>query len=277
MISSTVTQARRASGLYFSKEETDPNDNVLLEKNVFFKQGALINAKVKSFNIPAPDPGIFSAINLLMSSNQNETSQVSFAERNIQRDSRKTAEAIKSANTAQKELSTVQVVLFSIALKQQYTYQVGIIVSRVLAGLIKVNQQVAPLYQRRFIVKPSGDTDVIERQQMIQMMLQLWPIIQGTPIMIPFLCDLLEKMFPDNAPKYIQMLQQAQAAQQSGQAQQMQQIMGVVQGMAQGIVNLSKHKEMFSETGVIHAFPIIQQAAQQIEQLQKTMGGQPKA
>jgi hypothetical protein len=270
LMSSTLTQARRASGLYFSKEVSDPNDDILLQKNIFFRQGALINSAVKSFKLDAPDPGIFPAIQALVTSNQNETSQVSFAVNN-RKDSRKTAEEMKLAQNQQNILSTVQVVLYSISLTSEYRVMCDIIKSRVLAGLIKPNPKVLPLYSMNWIVKPAGDTDVIEKQQLIQTMMSAWSVIENTAAAPLFLIDLIEKMFPDNAAKYIQAIQQAAQQAQSQQAQQQQQFLQVVQQMAQGIIQLSKEREMFSETGKIHALPVLEQAARQIETIEKQM------
>ena len=198
LLSSACTQARRASGLYGSKDSSDPNDDVLMQKNLTLRSGNILNSKVNFLQMQAPDPGIFSAIQMIVAGNQNETSNVNFAVQNRQ-DSRKTAKEMSLAEKQAQELSTVQVVLFSIALKKLYSLMLSVIQSRVLAGLIKVNDNVLPLYSRRIIVKPSGDTDVIERQQMIQQMQQAWPVVQGTSAGMPFLFIMLENMFPDNA------------------------------------------------------------------------------
>jgi len=267
LMSSTLTQARRSSGLYFSKDTTDPNDDFLMQKNIHFKTGAIINGKLKEMKLDAPDPQMFTAINLLVSANQQETSQVNFAESNRQQDSRKTATAIKASMQQQQQLSGVQVTLFSIAIKNQYVYESGIIKSRVLAGLIKVAPPIAALYARDWAVKPSGDTDVIEKQQLIQTMQGAWPIMQNTGAAEPFLTDLLEKMFPDSAQKYVAAMQQQKAQQNSQQSQQMQQALGIAKQVGSGITNLAAHPEFFSETGRVHAFPIVQQAAEQYKQL----------
>lgn len=274
LLSSYLTQGRRASGLYFSKDTTDPNDDFLIQKNIFFKTGALINGKVKEFHIDAPDAATLTGLNTLISMNQQETSQVNFAETNRQQDSRKTATAIKASTQQASQLSGVQVTLFSIALKEQYTYECAIIKSRVLAGLIKVNPTLIPLYQREWTVKPSGDTDVIEKQQKIQMMQQSWPVYQNTAAAMPFLTDLTELMFPDGAPKYIKAFQDQQAQQQSQQAQQMQQAVGIAKQIGAEIMDLDKHPEYFSETGRVHVYPKIQGAADKVKQLMTQQGGQ---
>lgn len=270
IISSYCTGLRRSSGLYFSRDVEDPNDDILMKKNVYFKQGVLLPSKVKQMQLVPPSSDCMAAVNMLMTTNQNETSQVNFAAQN-RKDSRKTATEVSAATQAAAILSTVQVVLFSIAMKTLYSSMFRIIQSRVNAGLIKVRPDLVAMYQRRYAIKPSGDTDVIERQQMIAQMMQAWPVVQSTPAALPFLVDMLTKMFPDLAPKYVKIFQDAQAQQQSQQAQMQQQMMQQMQAMAGGIVELSKHADYFSDIGKIHALPSLKQSAAQIEQAQKQL------
>ena len=267
LLSSTVTQARRASIMLFAKDTSDPNDDFLMEKNIQFKNGAIINGKLKEFTLSAPDPTMFNAINLLTSMNQQETSQVNYAETNRQGDSRKTATAVKAATMQAQQLSGVQVTLFSVALTELYTYMCEIIKSRVITGVIQVDDNVRPMYDRSWAIKPSGDVDVIEKQQIIQAMQNSWPIISNTPAAQAFLSDLLEKMFPDMAAKYINIFNQAEQQKQSQQGQMMQQAIGMAQQVGAQITNLASHPEFFSETGRVHAFPIIEQAAEKVKQL----------
>ena len=276
LISSLLTKTRRSAGLYFSKDSTDPNDDFLMQKNINFKTGALINGKVKEFELAAPDASLFQALNTLIAANQQETSQVNFAETNRQGDSRKTATAIKASTQQQAQLSGTQVTLFSIATKAQYTYECEIIKSRVLAGLIKVSPTLIPLYQREWTVKPAGDVDVIEKQQKIQMMQQSWPVYQNTPASQAFLTDLTELMFPDNAPKYLKAFQDAQLQQQSQQGQMLQQGVAMAKQLGDEIVKLSKSPEMFSDTGRVHVFPIIENYAEKYQQIAAQLQPQQK-
>ena len=153
-----------------------------------------------------------------------------------------------------------------------YSMQAAVMQSRVLAGLIKVNPPVLPQYNRRFSVKPAGDTDVIEKQQMIQSMMQTWEVMKGTAAGPIFLTDMLEKMYPDNAAKYVQALQAAAQQQQSQQAQQMQAMMQQVKLMAGGIVKLAENPAMFSEQGLVHAFPIVEHFADMIKEFKEKQG-----
>lgn len=281
LMSSFCTAHRRASGMYFSKDTDDPNADLAMQKNVYFEPGALINSKIKQFQLVAPDAEVMQAIQSLVLSNQNETSQVNFAAQN-RKDSRKTATEISAATQSQQSLSTVQVVLFSLALRSTYQLMFEIMQSRVLAGLITdVRPEVKQMYGGRYIVKPSGDTDVIERQQLVQSMMTTWPVMQNTAAAIPFLCDLLQMMFPSIGNRYVEILQQAQAQQQSQQqstqAQMMQQALAMAKQMGDGIKMLAEHSEFFSDTGKIHALPVVQEASKKIIAVESMMaGGQPQ-
>ena len=275
IVSSLVTKVRRSSGLYFAREDGDPNASILMDKNIAFKNGAIFNGKIKEMKLDAPDALLFSAVQILKSDNKSETSQVNWAENNRQGDSRKTAAAIKSSAQKEQELTTVQVVLYSLALRNQYQYRTDIIKSRVAAGLITVNPQLQQMYASQFIVKPSGDTDVIERAQIIQTMSQVWPVIANTPLASVFFIDLIKLMFPNSAARYAAVLQQAmqqqQAQAQSQQAQQMQQLQQVAQQGASGVEMLNRHPEVWSDTGKVFAKPVIQEAAHKIKQQQEQM------
>lgn len=277
LLSSTLTQARNASGLYATKDTDDPNDDVLIQANVYFKPNCIINKKITFSNLPAPEAGVFSAIQMLKSGNQDETSQVNFAESNNQKDSRKTATAIKESQNQRQELTGVQVVLLSLSMTELYQRMVAIIKSRVLAGMIQVNQTVMPLYSKKLIIKPSGDVDVIEKKQLIQAMAQGWQIMSQTAAASLYLCDMLELMFPNTAAKYIQAIQQQQQQAQSQQAQQMSQMKQFAFQLGKEIVDLAKHTDYFSDVGKLHAVPIIEKYADQIKQMAQQMkqqGGQ---
>ena len=276
LLSSTVTKARRSAGLYFSKDVSDPNDDLLMQKNIFFRSGCLINSKVTEFELKAPDPAMFSAIQMLVTANQNETSQVNFAVNN-RKDSRKTAKEIEVSEKQEATLSTVQVVLFSIAEAQAARKMCAIIKSRVAAGLIMVTPQLKEMYARNWQVKPAGDVDVIEKQQTIQKMMNAWPVVQNTPMAEIFLMDLLGLMFPDRVENYRQILQQSKQQSQDQHQQMMQQMLQFAAQMAQGIVSLAKHPEYFSDIGRIHAYPIVELTSEKIQQIQKQMQGQGQA
>lgn len=269
LISSFSTAHRRGAGLYFSKDTDDPNDDAAMQKNVYFRTGALINKKITQFQLTPPSADMLQAIQSLITMNMQETSQVNFAAQN-RKDSRKTATEISASTQSANALTTVQVVLFSSALRGMYQQMFDIIRSRIICGLITdVTPEIKQMWAQEWIVKPSGDTDVIERQQVVQQMMTAWPVMQNTPANIAFLSDLLGKMFPETAQKYIQIFQQSQQQQQSQQAQQVAQTQQQTMQVMEGISELSKHPEMFSDVGKVNALPKMQEVARQYEQMKE--------
>lgn len=263
MFSSITTGYRRASMMLFSRENDDPNPDTGMKKNVQFKNGAIIDSKVKQFQLSWPDPSALSAVMALVSANQAETSKVNFAANN-RKDSRKTAAEVNASTQEAASLSTVQVVLFSTALKQLYTVSFEIISSRVQAGLIQVASDILPFYARRYSIRPAGDVDVIERQQIVNAMMAAWPVMKETPAASAFLSDILSKMFPETASKYIKIFQEAEAQAKSQQAMQQKAMMQEAVNIGQKLITLSSRPEMFSDTGKIHVLPAIQDIAQEL-------------
>lgn len=265
LMSSYVTAHRRGAGLYFSKNVSDPNDDILMQKNVYFKTGALINSQVTQFQLRAPDASMLGAIQGLITQNQSEAGQVNFAAQNRQ-DSRKTATEIQASQQTQQQLSTVQVVLFSTSLRQMYQTMFDVIQSRVVAGLIEIDPVIRQLYSRKYIVKPSGDTDVIERQQKIAAMQQAWPVMQNTPANAVFLSKLLTLLFPDDAPQYNAVIAQAQQQQQQQQAQQAQmQQQGMLQRAVQVITGFVNNPTFVTPEGKKAALEMEKELVQQLQ------------
>lgn len=266
LISSFCTSHRRASGLYFTPDGDDPNP-IMQDANVYFKPGMIFKQKVKQMQLSPADSTLVSAVNMIVSANQNETSQVNFAVNN-RKDSRKTATEIDAASQEQSKLTTVQVVLFSNSLRNLYSLMFDVIQSRVLAGLIAVsNTEIKQLYSIKYIIKPAGDVDVVERQQMIQAQVQMWPIVAQTPFAAEFLLDMISNMFPQYASKYIQMFKNAvEQAQQQQQMQNQGQQMAMKQ-IGDGIVELASKPNMFSDEGKLMALPKLEQAAAMITQM----------
>lgn len=206
LLSSFVTAHRRASYLVFGKDSDDPNADVATQSNVLFKPGALIPSKIKQFQLIPPGPDMISGIQLLATSNAQETSQINYAANN-RKDSRKTATEVQAASLSSQQLSAIQVSLFSLSCKNVLGAFWTILRSRVLAQLIQVPPQLLPLYAGNYLIRPSGDTDVIERQQKIQTMQTAWPVVQNTPLAQTFLIRLIALMFPDEAPLFMKALQ----------------------------------------------------------------------
>ena len=205
LMSSFVTAHRRASNFYFAKENEDPN-NTNIQTSVRFQPGALIDANIKQFQLTPPDTSMITAIQSLMSQNAQEQSQINYAAMN-RKDSRKTATEIQAASGEAQQLSSTQVSLFSIALKDVYEWCWRIYQSRVIAGVLRPAASLDLFLNHEFNIKPAGDVDVIERQEKSQKMMQAWQVVAQTPLAPIFLQNMMRLMFPDEGESYAKLLQ----------------------------------------------------------------------
>ena len=205
LMSSFVTAHRRAANFYFAKENEDPN-NTNVQTSVKFQPGALIDANIKQFQLRPPDTSMIAAIQSLMSQNAQEQSQINYAAMN-RKDSRKTATEVQAASNEAQMLSSTQVSLFSIALKDVYEWCWKIYRSRVIAGVLRPAANLDLFVNHDFNIKPAGDVDVIERQEKAQKMMQAWQVIAQTALAPVFLQNMMRLMFPDEGETYASMLQ----------------------------------------------------------------------
>ena len=205
LMSSFVTAHRRAANFYFAKDNEDPN-NTNVQTSVKFQNGALIDANIKQFQLRPPDTSMIGAIQSLMSQNAQEQSQINYAAMNRQ-DSRKTATEIQAASSEAQMLSSTQVSLFSIALKDAYEWCWRIYQSRVVAGVLRPAAALDMYLNHEFNIKPAGDVDVIERQEKSQKMMQAWGVVSQTPLAPIFLQNMMRLMFPDEGESYAKLLQ----------------------------------------------------------------------
>jgi len=205
LMSSFVTAHRRAANFYFAKENEDPN-NTNVQTSVRFQPGALIDANIKQFQLTPPDTSMVAAIQSLMSQNAQEQSQINYAAMN-RKDSRKTATEIQAASGEAQQLSSTQVSLFSIALKDVYEWCWRIYQSRVVAGALRPAASLDLFLNHEFNIKPAGDVDVIERQEKSQKMMMAWQVVAQTPLAPVFLQNMMRLMFPDEGESYAKLLQ----------------------------------------------------------------------
>jgi len=258
LMSSFVTAHRRASNFYFSKDADDPNQSNE-QTSVQFVPGALIDANVRQFQLSPPNAGMLSAIQTLVTQNSQEQSQMNYAAMNRQ-DSRKTATEIQTASAEAQLLSATQVSLFSISIKKIYEHCWEIYRSRVIDGLLEPTIPLHYFIDHEYNIKPAGDTDVVERQEKAQKMLQVWPVIQQhSALAMIYMEDMLTMLFPDEAPKYLDQMKQ-----DTTKTQLLQQLSSIVQSLV-----------VDPQTGQLteEAQPYAQQIQQIQQQVQQLAGG----
>ena len=178
-------------------------------------------------------------------------------------DSRKTATEIQTATAEAQLLSATQVALFSISIKKIYEKCWEIYQSRVLDGLIEPTVPLQYFTDHKYNMKPAGDTDVVERQEKAQKMLTVWPIIQqNSALAVTYMKDMLSMLFPDEAPEYIERLEEDHS-----KTQLLQQMSAIINSLT-----------VDPQTGQLtqEAQPYAQQLQALQQQVQQLSGGDQK-
>ena len=209
-----VNGVNRAANVYAAIDGDDPGGNMQVLQDLQGNQ--ILSRPLNFFHTDYPDPSVISGLQYLEAQNAQETNQVAWAVNN-RKDSRKTAREISAAQEQSAQLDSVQLTLFSTFVRQVVTFSWYVVQSLALQGQIIVVATLDPatgsivndpvFINRKYIVKAGGDVDVVERGEKLAQMLNMWPIIAGTPIAPVYLINILKIAFPDDAAMYEKMLQ----------------------------------------------------------------------
>lgn len=192
--------------------------------------GRLWDQPMDFFTTPPPPASLVSFINAVVTQNkQDQNSGINFAALN-RKDSEKTATEINAAESASQELGSVQVILLAIFILEVYKCCWTIYQNRVLQGkLVIKNPSLLVLFGEgiqadpetgvviscksaiEYILKSSGDRDVIQRERHLRTLMEGWPVFGKTIIANEYLKDIIRYAFPDDASKYINIIDQGVA------------------------------------------------------------------
>ena len=250
VVSSYVTGCLRACETYASpKTDLKGGANVSKLESTMLEDGGIYDRPMEFWNRPFPDAGMIRAAQYLSTQHSEETQQVQFAVQNRE-DSRKTATEINAATQQASQLSSVQVTMFSIALREVYTFVWQIVQSRCLQGLIVLlpSYQIDPMTGQPVIdpstgqpvivnndaivglnydIRAAGDFDIVQRAEKLQRMSQFLPMVQGTAAAQVIMGDMLALAFPEDADRYRRALAQQPA------------VIQLLQQIGQGVARLS--------------------------------------
>lgn len=225
------------------------------------ESGRLINQPVTFTSHPSPPLAMIDAAQRLNVTSSEAMGQISFATNN-RVDSRKTAEEIRSASTQNAGLDSVAVVDYSSFIQSIHTYSWRIVRSAALRSAIPflatdgIND--IETISKNYIIKPAGDSDVIQKEQRLNNRLKVWPIVSTIPNLAnTFLLDILSEMFPTEAKKYEQILLQAQSD------NKFKDISGALIQMIEGFLELPA---LAQDTNVQSQRPKIEQIKQALSQ-----------
>lgn len=257
LLSSIVNGNMRASNVYGCvKQGPVPSADTAAPKqtDIKLRHGMIYDKELSFFSTPYPPESAIQALEMTTQYNKLDISRPDYAVKN-RKDSRKTAtEVAASVNDASMQAS-VQSTQQSVFMRKVYTKCFEIFQNRCQQGLIPIqDQQVQQLLQLTYDVKAAGDVDVIQRNEKLQKQQQAWPVVAATPLAIPFLIDYLINAFPEEGPKYAQVLMQEMQGKQ------------LVAGLSAALKAAITTPEGQIKPEFQHEVPQLQQLAGQVQQ-----------
>jgi len=166
---------------------------------------------IKYYTPPYPESQMLNLQQYLDTFDSQEVGQVNFAAMNRQ-DSRKTATEVNAAQQEAGNINSVQLTLYSTFIREVYTYAWEIVKSQAAQQRITFlasedGKNDINTLNRIYDIKAAGDIDVVKRQELISQYKDFWPIVQNTPIALPFLSRLIRLVFPEEGDLYAKMLE----------------------------------------------------------------------
>lgn len=226
LITSFINGMLRASDTYAAPSQ--PDDSGAMRQLDRLERGKIYPYPLTFFHQDYPDPGVLRALQFIDVSNAQETGQTDFAVNNRE-DSRKTAREVTAGMAEANLLKSVKLAIYSEHLRSIFAFCWRIVQSEALQNKIQflltqiqvpvilggINTgNTLPKWQNDFQtinqiydIKPAGDQDVLVRAEILQNMMQDWPVIVNTPIALTFLSDFLRLRYPnEQGRKYAEAL-----------------------------------------------------------------------
>lgn len=227
--SAHVNGTLRASNVYGSPETDDGESSEVKQLDIQLMHGGLYNRPIKFFRTEYPDSTNLQALGYLGAHNSQQTGKVNFAVMN-RKDSRKTAEELEQSKSESSRLGSTNIAGFSEFVREFLSFTWLIVKSQALQNkvdFLQIEQDITmpspagpiptgqtelvndmELIDHLYELRPAGDIDVVKRQETLQQMMQDWPVIQSTPLAQQFLLDFISLRYPEQASKYMKILQE---------------------------------------------------------------------
>jgi len=210
--STFVNQARRSGITIWNPKDkmTEVAGTSPKQLSIPLKDGAIWDRPMEAFNPPAPDPMLPRALEMLTTQAADNINKPSWTVNN-RKDSRKTATEIQAASQENTQINSVSVVMFSVAMRCVLNAAWRIVQSQALKGAMMFlpdadGKNQTNIIAARYIIKAAGDTDYIERQEVVTKMQQDWPVFQNTPMAQMFLEEYVKSRYPGLADRFVAQL-----------------------------------------------------------------------
>lgn len=236
--SNFINALNRASGLYASPRNPITG-SAPKQTDTIIAHGKIYDEPLDFWQPAYPDPVMLSAVQALDIQNQAETNNPAWAVQN-RKDSRKTASEIRAAQEQTALINSVQVTIFSTFIRRVYTRAWHIVQSLAQQDKIRfLAKEVSPgiwlndqeALSHLYELRAAGDVDVVQRQEKLERLMQFFTLAQGTPLALPIMQDMLRLAFPEDADRYITIMDTAMQLQR--QQQQQQAVMNTAQQQQQ--------------------------------------------
>jgi len=229
LVSSIINGFHKASQFMWAPKNPTSTAEIA-QLDMVWESGRGLNQPVDFFNHPYPDAQGMNFVNALLTQSKLEADQINFAVGNrSDYASRKTAQEVKTADKKEAELSTTQIVLFSTSWKETLNIGWLIFKSQLELGTIVLENFDMSVLQDDLVLLAAGETEVIQRQETLANLQNMWPIVSPTPAGPVVLEDILRLMVPTYADKYIQALR----AGTNNDKQLIAGLAGIIQAIAQ--------------------------------------------
>jgi len=215
----------RATWFVLAKDIADGKSASELQ-GVEIKDGAILPSSAKQFTIAYPDPVILNALQAFDSKIATSSGQMTYAVQSKSSGARTTAREVDSAEKDTNLLSSVNITLFAGTVRKAYNMGWNIVQSQALQDKIDFYGQMVQVpspmptiddqwkfennhevIARKYDIRPAGDEDVIRRQELLAKMQAYWPIVQNTPIAMPFLSYMLKIEFAEQGDNWAKILE----------------------------------------------------------------------
>lgn len=229
ILTAFVNGSVRSSFVYASPKDDDSDSSEMKQLDVQLQPNCIYNKPLNWFSKPAPDVTMLTALQVIDTKNAVQSGQTAYAANN-RKDSRKTAEELKQASDTEQKITSTGLAGFSEFLRDVLQFAWQIVKSQALQNKIKFLLIPGPanpnmpgpqtfinntqIINQEYDIRPAGDTDVVEAQQLQQMMMQDWPVVQNTAMKDQFLMDYVKVRYPKKANEYVALLAQNQMMQQ---------------------------------------------------------------
>lgn len=214
----------RATAWVGSKAEADGQPASSIQ-SINIQDGKILPFKVDWMRMPYPDPSMLEALIAFDSKIASGQGQMNYVVQNKSSGSRTTKAEVDQASQDTNLLASVNITLFSSYVRNTYAKAWRIVQSQALQDKINLLGDVQEIpnpqdpmeveylfvnnkkvIKRTYDIRPAGDVDFIQRQQMINDMMQFWEVVQNTPIAADFLAHLLKIKFGEQGDMWAQKL-----------------------------------------------------------------------